>query len=840
MKKLCSLLITFVCLISVIPSYAVTVEVPVFDVIFERGTGKPQTDFCTFDVSPGSSGEVIVRVYNGAVDGAYEYEKVSSAVLSLNGVDILTSKSFNQNVDLIEKRVDLVAGENTLECILKSKPKGTLQVKIFKPVEADAASVIGPEGGLVEITDTGNPLYGLKIEIPPYANTSGDSTIYVSSVDQNALPTFPESWKSIGLTFEASPEGQVFAKPVTITIPYNDVYNDGIVDGTDINETSLTVISSNSQFADGEPVEAFIDTENNVIVISTYHFSWFDVRSRRWPNNSILTYSILNTPTLTDDTPDDIKQAVRSAFAEWETELSKAPANITFQEIATYSEADIRITWTTGSISYPKPYNVQFVMTSPTSGYKANIYFYNNLPDMVGAEKWSASLDPNEWVIDTVYVKRAALKAIGDALGIPAMTTAQRSHPLANSAIMQPYSDNPETMFKNMQNLGVIDIYNLREHYFLPNSDNDDDDVPDDFDNCPDLSNPDQADSDGDGIGDVCDFPGSLGTWIETGSMAIARRDHIAVKLQDGSVLIVGWDSTAELYDPSTGKFTIIGNTIYGHFQGASATLLQNGRVLIVGGTSAETNAELYDPLTKTFIETGSLQNVHTAHTATLLSDGKVLIAGGQDNNGPQTHAICEIYDPLTGSFTVTGSLNVDRNNHTATLLPNGKVLITGGAQTTTPGFGIRLKSAEIYDPATGVFTYTSDMDQARNSHTATLLKNGTVLIADDQTAEIYDYISGNFHNTGLMNARHWAHSATFLLNGAVLIAGGAADVGPITTNLVEIYNPVTDSFITASSMITNRQEHTATLLDDGTVLVTGGYDGSYNTNKAELFKLND
>ena len=78
-----------------------------------------------------------------------------------------------------------------------------------------------------------------------------------------------------------------------------------------------------------------------------------------------------------------------------------------------------------------------------------------------------------------------------------------------------------------------------------------------------------------------------LSTWTETGSMAFARRDHVATKLQDGSVLIVGWDSTAELYNPSTGEFTTIGNTIYGHFQGASATLLQDGKVIIVGGTNA-------------------------------------------------------------------------------------------------------------------------------------------------------------------------------------------------------------------------------------------------------------
>src|SRR5215217_7928667 len=80
---------------------------------------------------------------------------------------------------------------------------------------------------------------------------------------------------------------------------------------------------------------------------------------------------------------------------------------------------------------------------------------------------------------------------------------------------------------------------------------------------------------------------------------------------------------------------------------------------------------------------TGSLNTPRFYHTATLLSDGKVLVASG-GTNGPQTFPYpellsAELYDPATGTWTFTGSLNYARVLHTATLLLNGNVLVAGG-----------------------------------------------------------------------------------------------------------------------------------------------------------------
>jgi YVTN family beta-propeller protein len=248
-----------------------------------------------------------------------------------------------------------------------------------------------------------------------------------------------------------------------------------------------------------------------------------------------------------------------------------------------------------------------------------------------------------------------------------------------------------------------------------------------------------------------------------------------------------------------------------------------------------------------TFSETGSPAGIRYGHTATQLVDGRILITGGQGENGCDPVCgyprIAEIYDPAKGSFTTVGKMSTGRYMAAAALLPNGRVLIAGGYNYDN-GANSYLTTAEIFDPATATFSPTGAMNLGRTGHSATVLANGTVLIAGGSngqqltaTAEIYDPATGVFTMTAPMPAVHLEHTATRLSDGRVLIAGGYGPAG--YTSRAELYNPALGTFTSAGTMTSIRYAHTATALDNGTVLIAGGNSGAVPaalTASAELF----
>ena len=177
------------------------------------------------------------------------------------------------------------------------------------------------------------------------------------------------------------------------------------------------------------------------------------------------------------------------------------------------------------------------------------------------------------------------------------------------------------------------------------------------------------------------------------------------------------------------------------------------------------------------------------------------------------------------------GSMNSARSGHTATLLPNGTVLLAGGNGAPS--------SAELYDPAAGTFSPAGSMVAARSGHTATLLPNGKVLMVGGSnggalsSVELYDPTAGTFSATGSMSAARYSHTATLLPNGKVLAAGGY-DGGSYLSS-AELYDPTAGTFSATGSMSAVRGDHSATVLPNGKLLVAGGWNGGA-LSSAELY----
>ncbi len=202
------------------------------------------------------------------------------------------------------------------------------------------------------------------------------------------------------------------------------------------------------------------------------------------------------------------------------------------------------------------------------------------------------------------------------------------------------------------------------------------------------------------------------------------RHHHTATLLSNDTVLIAGGYqntstvTTAYVYSAATTLWT--SSTMVSAAGRHTATLLSNGKVLVVGGTSQSNTAQLYDLTPNTWASTTNPPGFHgdQGHTATLMSDGRVLVVGGEYSGTLYKNA--DIYDPTTGTWTTTGQLNMARSYHTAHLLPNGKVLVIGGG-----GSGTNT-TTELYDPTTGTWSNDGALPASMgNIHRSILFPSG-------------------------------------------------------------------------------------------------------------------
>jgi hypothetical protein len=250
--------------------------------------------------------------------------------------------------------------------------------------------------------------------------------------------------------------------------------------------------------------------------------------------------------------------------------------------------------------------------------------------------------------------------------------------------------------------------------------------------------------------------------------------------LRDGRVLVAGgWGAegqvrTAELYDPATGRFARAGSMTEPR-AAHTATVLRDGRVLITGGGGLNSGislqtAELYDPETGAFSRVASMRSARVGHTATRLRDGRVLLAGGSANGRVVRSA--EIYDARTGRFSSTGQLTIRRHKHAAALLQSGRVLVLGGSD--ERDWDNRYRSAELFDPRTRRFTRAANLAQTRFKLTDAVVAtpSGAVFVAGGATA-VERFAQGRFRPVARLDTARYSSTATLLRDGAVLVVGG-------------------------------------------------------------------
>ena len=353
--------------------------------------------------------------------------------------------------------------------------------------------------------------------------------------------------------------------------------------------------------------------------------------------------------------------------------------------------------------------------------------------------------------------------------------------------------------------------------------------------------------------------------FVATGSMGEARMDAAATLLQSGMVLIAGGatftgseldaNDSAELYDPTTDKFTQTGPMTTSRVY-ETATLLSDGRVLIVGGSAgtcgtrchdgfdALATAEIYNPATGKFTRTGSMSQARSSAAAVRLTDGRVLVFGG----GPTS---ADIYDPSSGKFTRIGTLiahfGYSGSNH-ALLLPDGKALLVSSDDNGP--------AVITFDPSSGKLAHTSlppgpvtsTFFDGDGPETATLLMDGRVLMTEHGYLEVYDPTtgvvtdSGNVASSDSTPGDFSVSTATLLADGRVLMAGGFdSSTGPLLpVNLAFLFDPASGVH-QIDPMLSARYHQTATLLSDGGVLIAGGAKvgtgGQDALKSAELFR---
>jgi hypothetical protein len=300
-----------------------------------------------------------------------------------------------------------------------------------------------------------------------------------------------------------------------------------------------------------------------------------------------------------------------------------------------------------------------------------------------------------------------------------------------------------------------------------------------------------------------------------------------------------------------------------------TATLLNDGKVIVIGGTEDGKNslnsAEVFDPKEESWTPVPDMAHPRMRHTATILDSGRVLIAGGYLGNGygyPSlfkhfngsgniSHSTCEIFDPGENAFEPAQPINIGRFWHRAVKLQNGQVLVMGGLNVSQGA----LSSCELYNPLTGQWSQAASLNLARARFTATLLQNGSVLItgghsgkgkAPFSSCELYLPVEDKWIEVSPMNKARGYHSGILMAHGKVMVSGGFSGPGQPDWKDSEIFNSESGTWTDAGEMSLPRHNHESSLIPTGEVVIfsgsncqTGGAHSGieYYDSKEELWR---
>ncbi len=300
----------------------------------------------------------------------------------------------------------------------------------------------------------------------------------------------------------------------------------------------------------------------------------------------------------------------------------------------------------------------------------------------------------------------------------------------------------------------------------------------------------------------------ATGSWGSANSMSSLHDGGCSVLLQDGRILVSGgsdasgptakvdifntdgtWSSESPMLSPRVHQVCVV---------------LQSGQVLVAGGITTgggiTNSAEILDSSTNIWSQLPPMGEARAGATASTLPDGRILVAGGQTSSGPSDTV--EIFDPNAGTFSFAGTMSASRQDAAATLLQDGRVLIIGGSGLDANGNTAVLGSSDIYDPNSGVVSPGPTLTTARSRHSATTQLDGRVVViggsngsTDLASIEVFDpSVGGNFAPVSASLATPRSGHFAFLLpkNNEVLVGGGQSDASgqEIDTATAELYVP--------------------------------------------------